>query len=518
MLDMSTEFNRFAEAFNRFESFIWSEGKGKLPFRVTNPINYASMTKADYARLSSLALASTKNKTVSLSFEQLELSKQQSFHLWQALYDEDLERALALYQTYGETAPANMGQAVKVAQLLMADNQDERAWQLLMPVILRRACDHYYEIVWLELLWDEKTRPLMTPERCHQLLTSERGGNDQGDAPGVRLIRERDRLNYICSLARCLTESAVDDLEAQVAAESDNLELRLMLIGAYSKYDAKNLAKKKPHISWLIARYPDSQIIEDLLFYLFLDKEAIAVDFEEFKQQWLESIEKDPGNTNILFNASLLLGVDDKALAEELLTRAQTMDPTNAKFAERLYELNAFQVKDTTGSQRRLHAREALRQLDIIENLDEAASPEPFSRLKIMRRRAWYSLETDELETCQKLLLEMVALAQTEGFDSTYQFLSRVIKGRLALKLGETEKAIQYMMSTLDLEPFTHFRHDYPHLTLIAELVLAGQNEAVLAFFELDRKQWPEGYSQWLEHLLAEIEQGKPLAVPAVML
>jgi len=112
----------------------------------------------------------------------------------------------------------------------------------------------------------------------------------------------------------------------------------------------------------------------------------------------------------------------------------------------------------------------------------------------------------------------MLKLGREEGFESTYQFLNLVILGRLALKSGDVEKATQYLMSTLDLEPFTHFRHDYPHLTLIAELISAGSIDSVLEFFALDRKQWPEGYSTWLERLLKEIEEGKPPVVPAVML
>jgi len=522
MLDMSSEFNRFADAFNRFEAFIWSEGKGKLPFRISSPVDYAAMTEDQYAKLSSLSLRTTKDPSRVYTFAELDANRQHSFYLWKALYNEDLEKALSLYNDNSGDYYTSLGQAVQLAHLLMQNGDADAAWQVLKPAVLEKSSEHPFEVAWLELLWDKKTRELMTPERCNDLLCSNRTEYKKVVGQPYISIMQRERLNYICSLARCLTEDAVSGLEAQITEEADNLELRLKLIGAYSKYDAANLARKKPHISWLIENYPASPIIEDLLFYLFLNKEAIADDFEEFKQQWLDSIEKDPVNTKILFNASLLLGVDDKALAEELLTRAQTIEPDNFKFAERLYELNSFQIKETSGQQKLLHAREALRQIDIMEKLQaRATEEEPFARLKIIRRRAWLALETD-LDGCRALSEQMFKLGQEEGFESTYQFLHLVIQGRLALKMGAADKAIQYLMSTLDLEPFTHFRHDYPHLTLIAELISAGYTDQVLEFLALDRKQWPEGYSTWLERLLAEIEEGKPpdvmATIPAVML
>ncbi|MBS1991716.1 MAG: hypothetical protein JSS83_14445 [Cyanobacteria bacterium SZAS LIN-3] len=522
MLDMSSEFNRFAEAFNRFEAYIWSEGKGKLPFRISSPVNYASMTEDQYARLSSLSLRTTKDHNRILTFDQLDKNKQRSFYLWKALYNEDLDEALQLFENNSGEFYTSLGQAVQLAQLLAARGQEERAWQILKPAVVAKSSEHPFEVAWLDLLWDPKNRELMTPERCLDLLRSNRTEAKQIVEHPYVSIMQRERLNYICSLARCLTEEAVQELEEQLEENSDDLELRLKLIGAYSKYDAANLARKKPHISWLIEKFPDSSIIEDLLFYLFLNKEAIAEDFEEFKQQWLVSIEKNPQNTKILFNASLLLGADDKALAEELLNRAQSLEPDNGKIAERLYELNAFQVKETSGDQRLRHAQAALKQLDILEKVETpsntSSAPEPFFRLKMLRRRAWFALELNDLDLCRRLTKDMLKAAEEEGFDSTYEFLGKIIYGRLALKTGEIQKAIELLMSTLDMEPFTHFRHDYPHLTLIAELIEAGKTDAVLEFFALDRKQWPDGYSEWLERLFSEIEAGKPPAVPAVML
>ncbi|MBS1998572.1 MAG: hypothetical protein JSS86_19740, partial [Cyanobacteria bacterium SZAS LIN-2] len=118
MLDMSSEFNRFAEAFNRFEAYIWSEGKGKLPFRISSPVNYASMTEDQYARLSSLSLRTTKDHNRILTFDQLDKNKQRSFYLWKALYNEDLDEALQLFENNSGEFYTSLGQAVQLAQLL----------------------------------------------------------------------------------------------------------------------------------------------------------------------------------------------------------------------------------------------------------------------------------------------------------------------------------------------------------------------------------------------------------------
>jgi hypothetical protein len=517
MLDMSSELNGYAEAFNRFESFIWSEGKGKLPFRIVSPVNYASMTEDQYARLCSLSYRTANDPNLTLTFDQLDENRQHHYHLWKALYDEDLERALKLFHERGDDIRIHLGETLQLAQLLMADNRDDYAWQILKPMIIERKPILSHEIVWLELLWDPKTRPLMTPERCHELLTSDRYSNEE-EPQQIKLSKERDRLSSFCRLAGCLTEEAVAALEDQIFNEPDNLEARLKLIGAYSNYDATSLAKKKPHVSWLIEKYPDSQMIEDLLHYLFLDKGTIAEDFEEFKEKWLQSIERDPDNTKILFNAALLLGVDDKALAEEMLIRAQTLEPDNVKFAERLYELNAFQVNQTSDHQRLLHAREALRQVAIIENVGVSSTPHTFSQLTIISRRAWFSLESGDLVACQGHVGAMINLAQVEGFEQAYQLLGKVIEGRIALKNGNVDQAIQYMMSTLSLQPFSHFRLDHPLLTLIAELSDAGEDAAVLEFFELSREQWPAEEVKLLERFMEDIEAGTTPYIPAVRL
>lgn len=174
MLDMSSEFNRFADSFNRFEAFIWSEGKGKLPFRVSSPVDYAAMTEEQYARLSSLSMRTSSEPNRIYTFAELDKNKQHSFHFWKALYNEDLDRALQLYQDGRGEYYTSLGQAVQLAHLLMTRGEDERAWQVLKPAVLEKSSEHPFEVAWLELLWDRKTKELMTVERCIELLTSDR--------------------------------------------------------------------------------------------------------------------------------------------------------------------------------------------------------------------------------------------------------------------------------------------------------------------------------------------------------
>jgi hypothetical protein len=517
LLDMSAELNGYAEAFNRIEAFIWSEGKGKPPFRAASPVNYASMTREEYARLCSLSFRTAKTPNLSLTFDQLDHNRQHHYMLWKALYDEDLDKALELYHDQGDDIRIYLGETLQLAQLLMADKQDDYAWQILKPKLLERKPILSHEVVWMELLWDPKTRALMTPERCFELLTSKRS-SDLDEPQAVKSGKERDRLTYFCRLAGCLTQEAVAAVEEQIIEEPDNLDLRLKLIGAFSRYDATNLALKKPHIFWLIEKFADSHIIEDLLHYLFLDKRTNAEDFDQLREKWLEAIEFNPNSTRVLLNAALMLGVDDKSLAEEMLIRGQTIEPDNVKFAERLYELNAFQVSQTEGAQRLLHAREALRQISIIEQLGLSSPPASISQLTIVSRRAWFTLEAGDFKDCLALTGEMIELAQAEGFDQAYQLLGKVIRGRLALKQSEVEEAIHYMTSTLKLDPFNHFRVDHPILTLAGELSAAGQKKPVLEYLQLSREQWPGEEARYLEKFVQDIEADQAPYVPAVRL
>ncbi|MBU6454801.1 MAG: hypothetical protein KGS72_23740 [Cyanobacteria bacterium REEB67] len=515
LIDMAAENNSYAESFNRFEAFIWSAGKGRVPFKINSPLTFASMGEEQYARL--ININSTKRQPVP-TFADLDESSKHDFYLWKALYDEDLERALTLYDEEGGSFVRSLMQATLIAQLLMTFDQNDRAWSILKAQIARWTPQHTFEIVPIDLLWDEKMRPLMSEARCLELLQSPRA-KEWLEQPAVATY-ERERLTHIASLARCLTEETVADLEQQILDDPDNLELHIMLIGAYSKYVARNIDLKKPHISWLIAKLPDSQIIEDLISYLFLDKETNAQDFEDFKEQWLEVIESHPGNTRILFNASLLLGADDGALAEELLTRAQSIDGDNPKFAERLYEMNAFHVHQTRGQQRILCAREALNQISIMESIAGASEKDPFfSKLRDLRRRAWFSLESGELDTSARLAREMVELARAEKIEDKYLYLQEVLNGRLALRVGEKGLAINHLNNLLTMEPFRHFRPDYPHLTLASEIFNEGEKAAVINFLSvLSAQTLPAEDKALLERFIEAVDSGDKPWCPAVRL
>jgi hypothetical protein len=514
LIDMAAENNSYAESFNRFEAFIWSAGKGRLPFKINSPLTFASMGEEQYARL--ITINSPKGQQAS-TFAELDENSKHDFYLWKALYDEDLERALSLYEKEGGSFVRSLMQATLIAQLLMTFDQSDRAWEILKAQIARWTPQHTFEIVPIDLLWDEKMRPLMSEAHCLELLALPRA-KEWLDQPAVTTY-ERERLTHIASLARCLTEETVADLEQQLLDDPDNLDLHIMLIGAYSKYVAKNIDLKKPHISWLIAKFPDSQIIEDLISYLFLDKETNAQDFEDFKEQWLEVVEAHPDDTRILFNASLLLGADDGALAEEFLTRAQSIEGDNPKFAERLYEMNAFHVHQTRGQQRIFCAREALNQIGIMEAIARSSDEEPFSKLRDLRRRAWFSLESGELDTCARLAKEMVELAVAEKIEDKYLYLQEVLKGRLALRVGEKTLAVSHLNNLLKMEPFRHFRPDYPHLTLAAELLKNGEKKSVIAFITaLGAQALPAEDKALLERFATAADAGDKPWYPAVRL
>jgi hypothetical protein len=531
LIDTTGEANSYSESFNRFEAYIRSAGRGQRPFKITSPVSFAAMGEEQYARLLSLKNNKGKSDKAAATFAELDIASRHDFYLWKALYDEDIETALKLYEENADFV-RGLNQAGLIAQLLMSfanDEDDERAWQIIRNQLPGWNQQYYFEIAPIDLLWDEKVRPLMTSARCLELLSTPRAvaplhnlkHSPKHSKEQELYFYQREKITHIATLARSLTDQAVAHFEEQVKLHPESLLLHTALIGVYSKFAAAGTAAKLPHVAWFTRKFADSAVVEDILSYLLLDKESDPEGFEKFKQEWLEIVAENPENSQVLFNASLLLGIDDSASAEEFLQRAQSLEPDNAKFAERLFELNAFQVSVSLADKKIRHAREALAQVDKIEEAGAGRASDvdaEFDQLRLLRRRAWFTLEAGSLDACARLNDDMVNTARTAGFGERYEYLSDVITARLATRVGDLKNAVKLLTSLKEKGLWRHFKADMPHMTLLAELASAGQQAAALDLLLTTRADWPGDQEAALERAVKAISDGETPWVQPVRL
>jgi Flp pilus assembly protein TadD len=137
-----------------------------------------------------------------------------------------------------------------------------------------------------------------------------------------------------------LTTNEVSKLETVVAKNPDDLSARTQLLGyyftrQYSSQEVKEAHQK--HVLWIIKNKPEATIAS--LPYIFLDPILDGACYNEAKQLWLDHVKANPTNTTILGNAAQFFLIHDKAIAEDLLKRAQKIEPNNPQWSERLGQL-----------------------------------------------------------------------------------------------------------------------------------------------------------------------------------
>lgn len=150
-----------------------------------------------------------------------------------------------------------------------------------------------------------------------------------------------------------MNEAAIDELEDKAAADPDNLDLRLQLLFIYERPMARGertqkfLLARRRHILWVIGNHPEDGLAGSSAMFIRtrqtnpLFTPADPEGYAEAKKLWLSQIDKKPMSVVILANAANAFEIDDKPLAEKLLERARTIQPSRRLTAQlaRVYAL-----------------------------------------------------------------------------------------------------------------------------------------------------------------------------------
>jgi hypothetical protein len=119
-------------------------------------------------------------------------------------------------------------------------------------------------------------------------------------------------------------------LEAQLAAEPENLPRRIRLLSYYTQYMISK--PRTTHLLWMIEHHPDadvfrlgSEITSALQDWTGLNP---PVESERARTLWLQQTERFPLNTKVLANAALALR---GTTALELVKRARAAEPQDGQ-------------------------------------------------------------------------------------------------------------------------------------------------------------------------------------------
>ncbi len=154
-----------------------------------------------------------------------------------------------------------------------------------------------------------------------------------------------------------LSKEGAQKVEDGLKSNPDDLSARTRLLGYYIgpsirlSGPAVTIEARRRHILWIIQNRPEAEVAGlpeatiDPLGHPLADKEG----YRQARALWLEQAEKYKSNTSVLGNAAKFFQLHDKELAEDLLKRAQALDPSNPVWPARLGYLYGLGIMGVNG-------------------------------------------------------------------------------------------------------------------------------------------------------------------------
>ena len=157
-----------------------------------------------------------------------------------------------------------------------------------------------------------------------------------------------------------MTPEQIGDLDAlwrRNPYDLDTLEKLLLLYrhdysGVKNPRQSEIVAARRPYILWLIEHHPGSELAGQWHAKIFatpLDPLPDPDGYAEAKRLWLRHFEQPGVSTTLLRNAARFFEANDKALAEQMMLRAQKQDP-NGDWSTELGRLYAFTLMGANAS------------------------------------------------------------------------------------------------------------------------------------------------------------------------
>jgi hypothetical protein len=160
--------------------------------------------------------------------------------------------------------------------------------------------------------------------------------------------------------------SEARELQIKADGDPDDLESRLQLLPYYGRKSILAVESREPHselISWLVNHYPHADAAGDPAAQIHASINPSG--YLKVKKLWLANVELHPRNTKILSNAAKFFLQSDRSVAEELLKKAQVIEPENADWAGQLGQLYKLALINISGKQREKLAVKALEQFEL---------------------------------------------------------------------------------------------------------------------------------------------------------
>ncbi|MGN6546830.1 MAG: tetratricopeptide repeat protein [Aureliella sp.] len=248
---------------------------------------------------------------------------------------------------------------------------------------------------------------------------------------------------------------------------------------------------------WFIERHPDLPVGGNPEMRIMAQLNAGG--YAKAKRLWLTKIEKHRENPLVLANAAKFFLLPERSIAEDLLLRAQKLDPHNPTWYERLGHLYRLSIHREDAARRREIASRSL------EQFERCLAFQTDARFAdaLLPDLARAALEAGEDVKAEQYAARALAASQESGRNWNRGNLihhAHLVLGRLALKAGDIEKAKARLLGSGRTPGSPQLDSFGPNMTLAKELLEQGEKAAVLEYFDLCRKFWSaERLNRWSE-------------------
>lgn len=313
-------------------------------------------------------------------------------------------------------------------------------------------------------------------------------------APGERDWDRRERLSA----------GEIGALERRVEAAPGDLEARARLLEAYAySNDPAAGAKHAEQAFWWIEHHPDMPAdVAALAWSPIFDVETL----ESLRELWLHHLDTAPEDPAVLANASQFFLDVDPPFAEALLLRGRELAPADPVWSlelSRIYDSRGRSATAGTGEEWFGRSLEAgLRGLELMED--------PQQRSYQLKPIAWVALRAGRVELAERLARELLRADvrwPTDWNAGNAIHHAHLILGHAALGRGDVEGAVEHLLAAGGTHGSPQLASFGPSMTLAAELLDAGEREAVLDYLERCSRFW-KGSSGRLEAWAAAIRAG----------
>ncbi len=284
-----------------------------------------------------------------------------------------------------------------------------------------------------------------------------------------------------------LSDGEIKELQAKADSDPNDIESRLPLLGYYSRRSILNKSLLEPHMKiacWFIENYPDSGAAGDVAARVMGTINPLG--YVKARQMWLDAVKSHDQNVTVLINASGFFLHDDKDLCEELLKKAQALEPDNADIAKKLAQV--YQLSSMFGgSQSKLRELNVKSMAQLERALAQSNEGTDVSQLLIDIAKTAFKLgEMDKA----KQLADRLLKTYIDG-DSVHN--GNVMLGRIAMQAGELEDGGNFLLESARTSGSPVLNSFGPSMVLAKVLLEKGQKDIVLQYFDLCEKFWIAG-------------------------